>query len=200
MTTYFVTGTDTDVGKTVASALLTRQLNAFYWKPIQSGTEEGYDRLSIQRYAGIKADKILPSVYEFKAPLSPHEAAALEGRRIDPAQLVCPPVSGDVVIEGAGGLMVPLNEDTLLIDVIERLCDEVIVVARTTLGTINHTLLSLMCLRARGLKVKGVILSGPARPNNAAAITHYGQVPVLGWIPYQEDGSFQDLKRDLFNL
>lgn len=200
MTAYFVAGTDTDVGKTVVSALLTRQLGAYYWKPIQSGTSESEDRISVQQYAGIPDHKILPCVYEFQAPLSPHEAAALEGQQIDVAKLVRPQVDGPLVIEGAGGLMVPLNQDTMLIDVIANLCDSVILVARTALGTINHTLLSIEAMRQRNIPLKGVILSGPERPNNLKAISHYGNVDVLGWVPECHNQNFSMLDVDLFTL
>lgn len=200
MTAYFVTGTDTDVGKTVVSALLTRQLGAYYWKPIQSGTSESEDRLSVQQYAGIPDHKILPCAYEFQAPLSPHEAAALEGQRIDVASLIRPNVEGPLVIEGAGGLMVPLNEDVLFIDIMADLCDSVILVARTTLGTINHTLLSIEALRQRNIPLKGVILSGPERPNNLEAIKRYGNIDILGWVPECQNKKFSMLDINLFTL
>lgn len=180
---YFVTGTDTDVGKTAVSAWLVLHLGASYWKPVQSGLEGETDAAAVRRLAGIAAERILPSAYELPEPLSPHEAARRAGVRIALERITLPRVSGPLIVEGAGGLLVPLNETDLVIDLIGRLRLPVILVARTLLGTINHTLLSLEALRARGLPIAGVVLNGPPVPHNRAAIEHYGKVRVLGHLP-----------------
>lgn len=200
MKTYFVTGTDTDVGKTVVSALLARQLKAFYWKPVQSGTSDVEDKNTVQELAGLPEEKILPCVYEFSAPLSPHEAADLEGRKISMADIELPDVDGNLIIEGAGGVFVPLNDKDMMIDLIEKLACEVIVVARGSLGTINHTLLTLSVLRTRNINVKGVILNGELNPNNKKAIEQFGNVPILGLVQQMKDLDFAALNTDLFKL
>ncbi len=178
--TFFVSGTDTDVGKTVVSALVTLGLGARYWKPVQSGTLEGWDRERVQAWTGLPDDHFRPETYALREPLSPHAAAALDGVRIDLDAFVLPPSDGrPLVVEGAGGLLVPLNEEALVIDLIDRLQLPVLLVARSGLGTINHTLLSLAALRSRQLPILGVVLNGPRHPGNRAAIETYGQVSVL---------------------
>lgn len=185
MSGIFVTGTDTDVGKTVASAALVRALDGTYWKPVQSGTAdlpEG-DSGTVAHLAGLPAGRILPPRHNFAAPLSPDQAAALEGRSIALDDFTLPACDRPLVVEGAGGVLVPLNERALMIDLIERLGLPVVVAARSGLGTINHTLLTLQVLRARGLTVAGVVLMGPPHPRNRAAIDHFGAVRVIGEIP-----------------
>ncbi|MDV7338723.1 dethiobiotin synthase [Terasakiella sp. A23] len=200
MTTYFVTGTDTDVGKTVVSTLLVRQLNAYYWKPVQSGTNDIEDKNEVQRLGGISDDRILPCGYELTEPLSPHEAARIDGVEIDLNKIEKPSVDGDLVIEGAGGVLVPLNDDTMIIDLIEKMDCEAIVVARSGLGTINHTLLTLKALRDRNIAIKGVVLNGPLNEKNKKAIEQFGQVRIVGEIPYIEDGDFKKLEHAIFDL
>lgn len=180
---YFVTGTDTGIGKTVVSAWLTVQLGARYWKPVQAGLEGKTDEDVVRRLAGLGDDRVVPSAYALPEPLSPHEAARRAGTRIDMARFKLPDGGGPLVVEGAGGLLVPLNEAALVIDLIAHLGLPVILVARTTLGTINHTLLSLEALRRRDLPVAGVVLNGPHVPHNRAAIETYGKVRVLAHIP-----------------
>jgi len=181
----FVTGTDTDAGKTVVSACLVRRLNAAYWKPVQSGTDdlpEG-DSGVVAHLAGLEPARILPPVHVYRAPLSPDQAARREGASIALEDFTLPAGDRPLVVEGAGGLMVPLNRDHLMIDLIARLGLPVILVARTALGTINHSLLSLQALKARGLPVAGVVFSGPPNPENVEAIAHFGGAPVLGVVP-----------------
>lgn len=180
---YFVTGTDTDVGKTVAAAWLVLHLGASYWKPVQAGLGGETDADAVRRLTGVGPERILPSAYALPDPLSPHEAARRAGVRIDLERFALPPGDDALIVEGAGGLMVPLNENALMIDLIARLQLPAILVARTTLGTINHTLLSLEALRARSLPVAGVVLNGPDVPHNRAAIETYGRVRVLGHLP-----------------
>jgi dethiobiotin synthase len=192
----FVTGTDTDAGKTVISALLTLALDAHYWKPIQSGVNEDSDTRDVRALTGLPQERFLPEAYRLTEPLSPHEAAAIDGVRIDLDAITLPalPQDAPLVVEGAGGLMVPLNTEALMLDLITRLGLPVVVVARSGLGTINHTLLTLAALRAAGAEVAGVIMNGPPHPANADAIAHFGRVPVLAQVPMLDDLSPQGLK------
>ena len=180
---FFVTGTDTDVGKTVVSAWLVARLGACYWKPVQAGTEPETDSAVVQRLSGASPDRILPEAYVLAEPIAPHEAARRAGMTIDMAKLVPPPYDGPLVAEGAGGLMVPLDDKSYVIDLARELELPLILVARSTLGTINHTLLSLEAIRRRGLPLAGVVMNGPETPHNRAAIEHYGQVEVIAEIP-----------------
>lgn len=183
---FFVTGTDTDVGKTVVAAWLVLHLHARYWKPVQAGLEGETDTAVICRLTGLANngnDRIVPSAYALPEPLSPHEAARRADLRIDMDAFSLPPGNDPLIVEGAGGLMVPLNEESLVIDMIQKLKIPAVLVCRTTLGTINHTLLSLEALRARALPIAGVVLNGPDVPHNRVAIEAYGRVPVLGHLP-----------------
>lgn len=181
----FVTGTDTGIGKTLVSACLARAWGADYWKPLQTGLAcEPGDTQSVMQLAGLDAGRVVPPLHELQAPLSPQAAAELEGVVIDPGSMTLPEPSGrPLVVEGAGGLMVPVDGDTMMIDLIRRLAMPVVLVARGTLGTINHTLLSLEALRARGLPVAGVILNGDATAGNRDAIARHGKVRILAELP-----------------
>lgn len=179
-----VTGTDTGIGKTIFSAGLAGFLGASYWKPVQSGLDEETDAQLVARLGGIPADRIVPERYRLRTPASPHQAAAIDGVRIDPAALDVP-TSGDrpLVIEGAGGLMVPLNDDTLYIDMFERWQLPVVLCARTALGTINHSLLSVEALRKRRIDILGIAFIGESNPESERAICAFGQVRRLGRLP-----------------
>lgn len=181
MSGVFVTGTDTDVGKTMVSAWLVRSWRADYWKPIQSGTDDCWDAEVIRKVA--PQAHIHPSAYALKAPLSPHEAARLEGVTIRGEMFRLPPTQRPLVVEGAGGALVPINDNEVMADVMVRLGLPVLVVARSGLGTINHTLLTLEALRHRGLTVAGVILNGPPNPANRRAIEQFGKIPVIAELP-----------------
>ena len=178
-----VCGTDTDVGKTVVSALLVQGLAAHYWKPVQSGLEEGGDSARVQQLLDLPAPRILPEAYRLQAPVSPHWAAEREGMVIDTARLELPAVAGPLVVETAGGLLVPLRRDWLQIDQIVRWGLPVVLVARSGLGTLNHTLLSLEALQRRGIAVLGLVLNGPPHPDNPRTLTELGEVPVLAELP-----------------
>lgn len=178
----FITGTDTGVGKTVLSATLCAALDGTYWKPIQTGSADS-DRTSVIRYAELPEARTIPSTYEFEPPVSPHLAARLAGTRIDLDAIQRPNVNASLVIEGAGGVMVPINEHDLMIDLMKRLNVPVLLAARTTLGTINHTLLSVQALRLAEVKLMGVVLIGEPNNENRRAIELYGNTPVIGWIP-----------------
>jgi malonyl-CoA O-methyltransferase len=182
----FVTGTDTGVGKTVAAACLVRAWGADYWKPAQTGlADEPGDSATVAALAGLPAGRVLPPRVALRAPLAPAAAAALEGVAFDLADFTVPPRTGHrpLVVEGAGGVLVPLTAEALIIDLIARLGLPVVVVARSSLGTINHTLLTLEALRSRALPVAGVILNGPADAGNRAAIERFGRVRVLAELP-----------------
>jgi len=180
----FVTGTDTGVGKTLVSACLVRAWGAAYWKPLQTGiADEPGDTPTVAELAGLSKDRLHPPAYAFQAPLAPLPAAALEGASVNVDGLTLPDSDRPLVVEGAGGLMVPVTEEVFIIDLIARLSLPVVLVARSTLGTINHTLLSLEALRARRIPVAGVVLNGPPNPGNREAIERFGQVRVLAEIP-----------------
>ena len=184
MNGFFVTGTDTDVGKTLVSSWLLTQLDASYWKPVQAGVMPETDSSVVRRFAEIEPDRILPEAYVLPEPIAPHEAARRAGIAIDMAKFV-PPVSDRLlVVEGAGGLMVPLTDTAYVIDLAAEHHLPLILVARSTLGTINHTLLSLEAIRRRGLPLAGVVINGPETPHNRAAIERYGQVEVIAEIPW----------------
>lgn len=186
----FVTGTDTGVGKTLTSACLVHAWNAAYWKPLQSGLadEEG-DTATVINLSGCLPEDCLAPAGAYQAPLSPLAAALAEGAEIDPASLALPLQTPDrpLVVEGAGGLMVPATETLMMVDLAERWGLPVVLVARSGLGTLNHTLLSLEVLRARGLAVAGVVLSGPPNPENRRTIQDKGRVRILAELPQQAE-------------
>lgn len=173
---FIVSGTDTHIGKTVFCAGLAGMLGARYWKPVQAGLPG--DSEVVAELAGVE---IVPEAYRLQLAASPHQAAAEEGITIDPD--VLNPPDGPLVIEGAGGLMVPLTQGTLFIDVFARWKLPLILCARTALGTINHTLLSLEAIRARGIPLHGVAFIGEANPESEKIIVEIGKVKRLGRLP-----------------
>jgi len=196
-TRLVVTGTDTGIGKTVLAAALTGALDAFYWKPVQSGPDEfnGTDARRVAHLSGVAAERILPEGYRLTRPLSPHRAAELDGVAIDPDALAVPEVPGHLVIEGAGGALVPLTRRVVYADLFARWGLPVVVVARTGLGTINHNLLTLEALRARGVDVLGIAFVGDADEDNEATIAEMGQVRRLGRLPVLERLDRQSLSQ-----
>lgn len=182
---FFVTGTDTGIGKTVTAALLCAALDGIYWKPIQTGSREGTDRATVMQIAGLPTERTIAESYCFAPPVSPHLAARLAGKRIDLRQIRMPRLSAgeNLIVEGAGGVLVPINDKQLMTDLMRRLRLPVLLVARSSLGTINHTLLSLAALRAARLKIRGVIMIGARNDENRKAIEHYGDARVVGYIP-----------------
>lgn len=178
---FVVTGTDTNIGKTIFSAGLCGFLGARYWKPVQSGLDGPSDSDVVAEFADVE---IVPEAYRLKLPASPHQAAAEENIVIDAARLT--PPEGPVVIEGAGGLMVPLNRQTLFIDIFARWRIPVILCARTRLGTINHTLLSIEAIRARNIPFLGVAFIGDANEESEGIIAEIGKVKRLGRLPVIE--------------
>jgi len=183
---FFITGTDTGVGKTAVSALLCAALDAIYWKPIQTGSREGTDRNTVMRLANLPRSRTLSENYIFAPPVSPHLAARLAGARIELRKIKLPeiPARENLIAEGAGGALVPVNRTQLMTDLMRHLGFPVLLVSRTSLGTINHTLLSLAALRAERLEVRGVILVGKPNLENRRAIEHYGATSVIGHVPF----------------
>ena len=180
----FITGTDTGVGKTLLSALLVAELNRRYWKPVQTGASEGTDRAAVMNWADVPLESTHPEAFLFDPPLSPHLAAEQQGMRIDLETIRRPVDPNPIVIEGAGGVLVPINDQALMIDLIRLLQAPVIVAARTALGTINHTLLTVAAIRDAGLILTGVVMVGKENSDNRRAVERYGNVPVIGTIPW----------------
>lgn len=180
---YFITGIGTGIGKTVVSAVLTEKLNADYWKPIQSGDLEISDSLMIKHLISNKKTTIHPECYRLGQPLSPHLSAKIDGIQITIDSINIPQITNCLIIEGAGGLMVPLNDDKLILDLIKKLKTKVIVVSQNYLGSINHTLLTLQILKSNNIEIQGLIFNGTANPESENYITNYSNVKVLGKIP-----------------
>ncbi|HWT99799.1 MAG TPA: dethiobiotin synthase [Terriglobales bacterium] len=178
-----VTGTDTGIGKTVFSAALADALSACYWKPVQSGLDEETDSETVQRLGRIPADRILPESWRLRTPASPHLSAAIDEVTILPEALSPPATDLPLVIEGAGGLLVPLTRRETFADVFARWQLPVILCARTALGTINHTLLSLEALRRRHIPLIGVAFIGEAQLDTEEIVVELGNVRCLGRLP-----------------
>jgi dethiobiotin synthetase len=185
---YVVTGTDTGIGKTVFAAALAQALGAAYWKPVQAGTDDAGegDAQTVARLTDPARVTVLPCAYELATPCSPHRAAEIDGLAIDPAQLALPSHAGPLVVEGAGGVLVPLNRQRTFADQFADWRLPVVLVARTALGTINHTLLSIEALRARGVTVHGVAFVGEPVPDSEETIATMGGVRRLGRLPHLE--------------
>jgi dethiobiotin synthetase len=182
MTAFVVTGTDTGIGKTVFAAALTGALNAHYWKPVQAGLDDGADRDHVAALSGVPAEHVLPEAYRLNTPCSPHRAAELDGVVIDLAKLALPQ-QRPLVIEGAGGALVPVTRNATYADVFAWWNLPVIVIARTALGTINHSLLTLEALRSREVPIHGVAFIGDANEDSEATICAMGEVTRLGRLP-----------------
>lgn len=192
MSRFIITGTDTDIGKTVFSAALMLGLeaagrNPHYWKPMQSGIEGLVDTKSVQEITNLDENRFLPERYIFSEPLSPHRAAEIDGVDIDIDELrnpdVIPSCDGDLIIEGAGGLMVPVTRKNLQINLYKKWDISLILCARTGLGTINHTLLSIEALQARRMRLHGIVFIGEENPDNMYTIEEFSGAKILGRLP-----------------
>lgn len=183
MTGFIVTGTDTDVGKTVFAAALAGYLDGWYWKPVQAGLDGGTDAEKVAILSGLPRERILPETYRLTTPCSPHRAAQIDEVMIDPERLALP-AQRPLVVEGAGGALVPLRDDLLYADVFARWELPTIIVARTALGTINHSLLTIEALRARGVPIHGIAFIGDAVEDSEATICRIGKVRRLGRLPW----------------
>lgn len=179
-----VAGTDTDIGKTVVSAVLVGAIDGFYWKPVQAGLAGETDCDVVRRLSGLAPERILPEVYRLNTPASPHFAAERDSIEIDVDRLVPPKADGTLVIEPAGGLMVPLTRRVLQVDVMARWAAPVVLCSSTRLGTINHTLLSIEALKSRSIPVLGVLFVGEEIADTERTIVEMGGVRRLGRLPY----------------
>jgi dethiobiotin synthetase len=190
MTAFIVAGTDTDVGKTVFAAMLTLALGGIYWKPIQSGIADGTDRATVASLTRLDASHFLPERFVLTEPLSPHRAAELDGITITASDLLLPDdVNPDrpLIIEGAGGLLVPVNRQVLFIDILRSWSLPVILCARTRLGTINHSLLSVEALRRRDIPILGIAFIGDEIADTEQTIIDFAKVKRLGRLPWLEE-------------
>lgn len=180
MQQIFVTGISTEVGKTIASAIITEALEADYWKPIQAGDLDRSDSYKVASLISNTTTKIHKSSYELITPMSPHAAADIDGVHIDLREIVPPETENHLVIEGAGGLLVPLNNDDTVLDIIMP-SYKVVVVSRHYLGSINHTLLTVNCLKQKGYQVS-LLFSGDENPTTENIILHKTGVSLIGRI------------------
>ncbi|MGQ5717430.1 dethiobiotin synthase [Pseudochrobactrum asaccharolyticum] len=198
---FIVSGTDTGIGKTIFSAALTQALQGSYWKPVQSGLEDETDSEVVRRL--VPDCPVLPEQWRLQLPASPHLSAQAEGVEIDPAALNIPHCDRPLVVEGAGGLIVPLTRSQTYLDVFACWQLSLILCARTQLGTINHSLLSLEALRSRNIPVLGVVFIGHAHEDSEGIICKLGKVRRLGRLPVLDDLNPQTLKQafaENFNL
>jgi dethiobiotin synthetase len=179
-----VVGTDTGVGKTTFAAALAGALDGVYWKPVQAGDLDQTDSDAVLRLASLAPEQILPEAYRLKTPASPHLAAEIDGITIDPRMLVLPDSDRPLIVEGAGGLLVPLTREITYIDIIARWNIPVVLCARTTLGTINHSLLSIEALRARGIALAGIAFIGDENVESERIIPDIGRTRRLGRLPH----------------
>ncbi len=180
---YFITGIGTGIGKTLVSAILTEKLQADYWKPIQSGDLEQSDSLKINKLICNSKTKIHPERYRLNHPLSPHLSAKMDGVEIELKQINLPETENSLIIEGAGGLMVPLNDQELILDLIKKLNIEIILVSQNYLGSINHTLLTINTLKQHNITIKGIIFNGEVNLESQGYILKYTGINHLGNIP-----------------
>lgn len=189
MKNYFVSGIGTNVGKTIVSAILTEALSADYWKPIQSGTIEGTDKESVRSLVSNTMSVFHPEAYLLKEPASPHLAAKLEDVKIEKRNIQLPYTSNKMIIEGAGGLLVPINEKEYVIELAQQFNASVILVVSSYLGCINHSLLSIDYLLNHNYKIHGLILNGDFQEDVKSAIINYKNIPILAEIPFSKNAN-----------
>lgn len=182
--TLIITGTGTGVGKTVFAAALAGALDGAYWKPVQAGLVEETDSEIVVRLSGLPKDRIHPEAYRLRTPCSPHRAAALDGMAIDPASLSLPIFDRRLIVEGAGGVLVPLTGDLCFVDVFAKWRMPVVIVAPTGLGTINHSLLTIEALRRRSIEIRGIAFTGDPNEDSETLIARLGAVLRLGRLPH----------------
>lgn len=176
----FITGIGTEVGKTVCSAILVEALQADYWKPIQSGDLDNTDSMKIERWISNFRTRIHPEAYRLHTPMSPHAAAAIDGIHVELSNIQLPDTENFIIVEGAGGLLVPLNEQDYIIDLIAHLKLPVILISRHYLGSINHTLLSIEALKNRQIPIAGILFNGNENKTTESIIQQQSAVPILG--------------------
>lgn len=180
---YFITGIGTGIGKTIASAVLTEKLATDYWKPIQAGDLDQSDSLMVKSLLSNAISKIHPEQYRLNHPLSPHLSAKLDGITIDLNAFKIPQTNNSLIVEGAGGLLVPLNDQYLIIDLIKKLNLQVILISKHYLGSINHTLLTINTLKQNHIPIKGIIFNGDENVESEKYILNYSKIENLGSIP-----------------
>ena len=192
---FIICGTDTDIGKTLISAFFVRGLQSFYWKPIQSGIETETDSQSIYRLSGIAKEKILREAFIFKQPVSPHWAAEIDGKKINLKLLDLPSIDGSLVVETAGGLMVPITRNVLQIEQMKKWNLPVIIVCRSSLGTLNHTLLTIEALKKRNIKILGLIINGEKHLDNPKTLQEFSKLPIIAEFPRLNNVDTNNLDR-----
>ena len=180
MKNYFVTGIGTDVGKTVVAAILTEALEADYWKPVQAGDLDNSDTIKVKNLISNTKTFFHSEAYQLTQPMSPHAAAEIDKVNIDINNIDIPNTNNNLIVEGAGGLMVPLNDKDLIIDLIKKLNLEVVLVSQNYLGSINHTLLSIEVLKTKGIKIAGIIFNGEKNEATESYILKYTGIKYLG--------------------
>jgi len=181
---FIICGTDTDIGKTLISSFFVRGLNSFYWKPIQSGIESQTDSQTVKTLAQVSKDKIIKEAYVFTKPLSPHWAAEIDQKTINFDMLRLPKVNGPLIVETAGGLMVPLTRNFLQIDQIKKWNLPVILVCKSSLGTLNHTLLSIEALKSRNIEILGLVVNGKKHLDNPKTLVEFSGMPLITEFPH----------------
>ena len=183
---FVICGTDTDIGKTVISSFFVRGLNSFYWKPIQSGIESETDTQAVKRLTKLNKTKIINEAYIFRKPVSPHWAAEIDQKIVNFQLLNLPNVDGSLIVETAGGLMVPITRNYLQIDQIKKWDIPVILVCKSGLGTLNHTLLSIEALKKRSIKILGLVINGEQHFDNPKTLAEFSGLPIIAEFPYIE--------------
>ena len=181
---FVICGTDTDIGKTLISSFFVRGLNSFYWKPIQSGIESEIDSQAVARITKVNKAKIMKEAYIFTKPVSPHWAAEIDQKVINFQLLNLPNVDGSLIVETAGGLMVPITRNYLQIDQIKKWDIPVILVCKSGLGTLNHTLLSIEALKKRNIKILGLVINGNKHLDNPKTLIEFTNLPIIAEFPY----------------
>jgi dethiobiotin synthetase len=186
MKTIFITGNGTDIGKTIISAIITEHLEADYWKPVQSGELDNTDTMKVKSLVSNSKTVFHTEQFKLVQPLSPHASAEIDGVEIELKDFKLPSTTNHLVIEGAGGLMVPLNNKVLIADLITHFKSSVIVVSRNYLGSINHTLLTIQELRSRNIPIIGIVFNGEHTPQTENFILQYTQLPLLFRVEMEE--------------
>ena len=186
MQRYFITGIGTEVGKTVASAVVTEALQADYWKPIQAGDLEYSDTDKVKDLISNSKTKFHKNAFALNTPMSPHASAEIDNITIKSSTIKTPETLNSLVVEGAGGILVPISDTETILDLIEP-TDKVILVSRHYLGSINHTLLSAEILRAKGIKNVGILFNGDEHPTTESIIKKMTDLPILGRIGNEQE-------------
>ena len=181
---FIICGTDTDIGKTLISSFFVKGLNSFYWKPIQSGIESQTDSQTVEKLSQTSKEKIIKEAYVFTKPLSPHWAAEIDQKTINFDMLRLPKVNGSLIVETAGGLMVPITRNFLQIDQIKKWNLPVILVCKSSLGTLNHTLLSIEALIRRNIEILGLVVNGEKHLDNPKTLVDFSGIPLIAEFPY----------------